>query len=389
MKDDNGKVITREVDQRKHWAEHFKQLLNRPPPTTRPTIPQPEAELPVDASPPTKAEVLKAIMTLKSGKAAGPDGIPAEALKMDPETTANLMTPLLQKVWEEGKVPADWKKGYLFKLPKKGDLSQCKNWRGIMLLSIPSKILSRIILERLKYALDDKLRQEQAGFRRNKSCTDQIATLRIIIEQSLEWQSALYLNFIDFEKAFDSVDREVIWKLLRYYGVPLKIIHLIQQLYENAACQVIHNGKLTEPFEVKTGVRQGCLLSPMIFLIAVDWIMRRTTDNEVTGIKWTNTKTLEDLDFANDDICLVSHKLEDMQAKSNKLAEEASKIGLQVNIDKTEMMKIPGQQPQQHQTTISMNGRNLKETTTFTYLGSIVSTTGTGTDEDGKPSQRE
>ena len=184
VKDDNGKVVTREVDQRKHWAEHFKQLLNRPPPTTRPTIPQPEAELPVDASPPTKAEVLKAIMTLKSGKAAGPDGIPAEALKMDPETTANLMTPLLQKVWEEGKVPADWKKGYLFKLPKKGDLSQCKNWRGIMLLSIPSKILSRIILERLKYALDDKLRQEQAGFRRNKSCTDQIATLRIIIEHS-------------------------------------------------------------------------------------------------------------------------------------------------------------------------------------------------------------
>ena len=105
----------------------------------------------------------------------------------------------------------------------------------------------------------------------------------------------------------------------------LNDIHLIQQLYENAACQVIHNGKLTEPFEVKTGVRQGCLLSPMIFLIVVDWIIRRTTDNGVTGIKWTNTKTLEDL---------VSQKLEDMQAKSKTLAQEASKIGLQVNIDR-------------------------------------------------------
>ncbi|CAH8865513.1 unnamed protein product [Trichobilharzia szidati] len=254
-----------------------------------------------------------------------------------------------------------------------------------MLLSIPSKILSRIILERIKHALDEKLRPEQAGFRRNKSCIDQIATLRIIIEQSLEWQSPLYLNFIDFEKAFDSVDREVIWKLLRYYGVPPTIIHLIQQLYDNAACQVIHNGKLTESFEVRTGVRQGCLLSPMIFLIAVDWIMRQTAGNEETGIKWTHTKNLEDLDFA-DDICLISHKLEDMQAKSNKLAEEASKIGLQVNIEKTEVMKIPGQhhqQQQQQQTTISINGRNLKETTSFTYLGSIVSTTG-GTDEDIK-----
>nr|CAH8856167.1 unnamed protein product [Trichobilharzia regenti] len=136
----------------------------------------------------------------------------AEALNMDPDTTADLMTPLLEKVWKEGKVPEDWKKGYLFKLPKKGDLSQCKNWRGIMLLSIPSKIPSRIILERIKQAnLDEKLRPEQVGFRRNKSCIDQIATLRIIIEQNLEWQSPLYLNFIDFEKAFDSVDRKVIW----------------------------------------------------------------------------------------------------------------------------------------------------------------------------------
>ena len=89
---------------------------------------------------------------LKAGKAAGPDGIPAEALKMDPETSADLMTPLLEKVWEEGKVPTDWKKGYPFKLPKKGDFSKCKNWRNIMLLSTPSKVLSRIILERLKHA---------------------------------------------------------------------------------------------------------------------------------------------------------------------------------------------------------------------------------------------
>nr|CAH8861970.1 unnamed protein product [Trichobilharzia regenti] len=192
VKDDSGKSITKEVEQRKHWAEHFKRLLNRPPPTTRPTIPTTEAELPVNIDPPTKSEVLNAIKILKVGKAAGPDGIPAEALKMDPETTADLMTPLLEKVWKEGE------------LPKKGDLSKCKNWCGIMLLSIPRKILSRIILQRIKQALVEKLRPEQAGFTRNKSCVDQI----IIIEQSLEWQSPLYLNFIDFEKAFDSVDRE-------------------------------------------------------------------------------------------------------------------------------------------------------------------------------------
>ncbi|VDQ00182.1 unnamed protein product [Trichobilharzia regenti] len=83
VKDDNGKSITKEVEQRKHWAGHFKRLLNRLPPTTRPIIPTTEAELPVNISPPTKTEISKAIKILKNEKAAGPNGIPTEALKMD------------------------------------------------------------------------------------------------------------------------------------------------------------------------------------------------------------------------------------------------------------------------------------------------------------------
>ena len=264
-------------------------------------------------------------------------------------------------------------------MTQKGDLGECKNWRGIMLLSIPSKVLTRIILERLKTAIDKKLRPEQAGFRQDKSCTDQIATLRIIIEQFLEFQSTLYLNFIDFQKAFDSVDRNTIWKLMQHYGIPETFILLIQQLYnENAACQVIHNGKLTEPFSVQTGVRQGCMLSPMIFLMVVDWIMRESTKNNSTGIRWTLTSFLEDLDFA-DDLCLMSQKHQHMQQKTDKLAEEAAKTGLQVNTDKTEVMKINPKQ----QNPVTLQGNNLTEVTSFTYLGSIVSTDG-GADADIK-----
>ena len=81
-------------------------------------------------------------------------------------------------------------------------------------------------------------------------------------------------------------------------------------------CQVIHNGKLTDPFEVKTGVRQGCLLSPMIFLMVVDWIMRETVKPEKTGIQWSLMQSLEDLDFA-DDLCLMSQKLQHMQSKTD------------------------------------------------------------------------
>ena len=97
-----------------------------------------------------------------------------------------------------------------------------------MLLSTPGKVLNRILLERMKEVVDPQLRDQQAGFRRNRSCADQIASLRIIVEQSLEWNSPLYINFIDYEKAFDSVDRELMWKLLRHYGVPKKIISLIR-----------------------------------------------------------------------------------------------------------------------------------------------------------------
>lgn len=378
VKNKNGEVITREEDQRARWAEHFRETLNRPPPPAPPDIPPAVQLFDINTNPPTKAEITKAIKTLKSGKAAGPDGIPPEALKADIQTSTEMLHPLLKKIWENESVPDDWRKGYLVKLPKKGDLSSCTNWRGIMLLSIPGKVLTRVILERLKTALDKTLREEQAGFRQDKSCTDHIATMRIIIEQSLEWQTPLYSVFVDFKKAFDSVDREVIWKLMQHYGFPPKFITIIQQIYENATCQVVHEGKLTEPFSVQTGVRQGCILSPTIFLMVVDWIMRQSTTEKRTGIQWTFAKQLEDLDFA-DDIVLLSHRQQDAQGKLSRVAEEAEKTGLQINTSKTEVMRINNRQ----QDPVQLQQEDIKEVDKFVYLGSVVSKDG-GTDEDIK-----
>ncbi|VDO75741.1 unnamed protein product [Schistosoma margrebowiei] len=87
---------------------------------------------------------------------------------------------------------------------------------------------------------------------------NQITKLRIIVEQLIEWNSSLYINFIDYEKAFDSVDRPTLWKLLRHYGVPQKIVNIIQCSYDGLNCKIVHGGQLTKSFEVKTGVRQGC-----------------------------------------------------------------------------------------------------------------------------------
>ena len=112
---------------------------------------------------------------------------------------------LFLHIWQEEQIPDGWHRGLIVKFPKKGDTTECTNWRGITLLSVVSKVFTRIILTRIQQEVDRQLRREQAGFRKGRSCTEQIFTLRNIIEQCMEWQASLHLNFIDFEKAFDSV----------------------------------------------------------------------------------------------------------------------------------------------------------------------------------------
>jgi hypothetical protein len=111
-------------------------------------------------------------------------------------------------------LPDEWKKGMLIKLPKKRNLTNCNNWRGITLLSSPSKILTRI-----KGYTDNKLRRKQMGFHKGRSCTDQVNTLRIILEQFNEFQSPLYLIVIDFEKACGSINRNKMQNAMRIFGL--------------------------------------------------------------------------------------------------------------------------------------------------------------------------
>nr|KAG5690470.1 hypothetical protein BaRGS_016470 [Batillaria attramentaria] len=350
VKDKNGHPLTTTEEQLKRWAEHFRELLNRPIPETPPA----ETELPINCDKPSKAEIRKAIMTLRNGKAAGPDEIPAEAIKADTETAVNTLHSLFSKIWEKEEVPAQWKEGIVIKLPKKGDLRDCSNYRGIMFLSVPGKVLNRILLERMREAVDPMLRDQQAGFRRNRSCADQIASLRIIVEQSLEWNSPLYINFIDYEKAFDSVDREALWKLLRHYGVPGKLISLIQCTYKDMSCRIAHAGQLSESFEVKTGVRQGCLLSPFLFLLVIDWIMKTTTTGRKNGIHHSQ-----------------------MQDKTTCLEATSAGTGLKINRKKTELMKINTTA----NTPVTVGGEPIREVESFVYLGSVVDGQGV-TDRD-------
>ena len=289
------------------------------------------------------------------------------------ETATDMLHSLFSKIWEKEEVPAQWKEGIVIMLPNKRDLRDCNNYRGIMLLSRQSAQQSSI-------GEDERGSRSQAlrsagWLRRNRSCTDKIASLRIIVEQSLEWNSPLYINFIDYEKAFDSVDRETLWKLLRHYGFPEKIIALIRCTYQDMSCKIAHAGQLSESFEVKTGVRQGCLLSPFLFLLVIDWIMKTTTTGRNNWIQWTPWTQLDDLNSA-DDLALLSHNHWQMQDKTTCLETISAGTGLKISKKKTELMKINTTA----NTPVTVDGEPIREMHSFIYLGSAVDRRGARTE---------
>ena len=179
------------------------------------------------------------------------------------------------------------------------------------------------------------------------------------------------INFIDFEKAFDSIDRDTLWKLLRHYGIPPKIVTLIQKMYDGTSCKVLHEGRLTDSFQIKTGVRQGCLLSPFLFILAVDWLMKESTSGSRNGIQWTLWTQVDDLDFA-DDIALVSHNHSQMQDKTSTVNQLSGSIGLRIHPGKSKMLKIKTEDIQ----AITVGGKPLEVVENFTYLGSVIDHSG-------------
>ena len=112
-------------------------------------------------------------------------------------------------------------------------------------------MFGRVIIDRIRDGVDNKLRKEQTGFRRGRSTVEQICILRNIIEQVAEWQSTLYTTFVDSEKAFDSVHRESLWKIMASYGIPDKLIRMVRILYEGSECAVLDEGVESEWFKVK------------------------------------------------------------------------------------------------------------------------------------------
>ena len=175
-------------------------------------------------------ELATVLKGLKNNKASGADSGINEFLKYDGSEVRNKLLKIMNMIFEKGEVPNDFRKTLIKPLYKKGDKSECRNYRGISLVSVGSKLLSNVILFRLRDTIDKVLKEGQRGFRKGRGCVDQVFTLRFIINKSLRCQTPLVLSFIDYEQAFDSVDRRAVVKVLSLYGIPEKYIKVICML---------------------------------------------------------------------------------------------------------------------------------------------------------------
>ena len=121
-----------------------------------------------------------------------------------------------------------------------------------------------------KRSTDIALRKEKAGFRKNRSTDEQISILSNIMEQVNEWQATLYTHFVDFEKAFDSIHRDGLWRIMKAYGISDKLIIMVKIMYDDFEYSILDEGEQKRWFMITTGVKQGCVMSGSLFLLAVD-----------------------------------------------------------------------------------------------------------------------
>ena len=199
----------------------------------------------------SEEELATVLKEFQNNKAPYADSVINAFLKYGGSVVRNKLLKIMNMIFEKEEVPNDFRKTLIKPLYKKGDKSECRSYRGINLVSVGRKLLSNLILFRLRDAVDKVLREEQCGFRKGRGCVDQVFTLRLMIEKSLRCQTPLVLSFIDYEQAFDSIDRRALAKVLSWYGIPEKYIKVMCTMYENNTAAVKVGNEVSNWFCIK------------------------------------------------------------------------------------------------------------------------------------------
>jgi len=266
IRNPDKQIVAEEQQVKKVWLNYYKDALNQKNKATLdlPQIPPvlgPEKEI-------SESEVANALHDMKLGKSGGESEVTTELLKAGGNTVVEHLTKLFNQIWNEHVLPEDWTKSTIVPIYKrKGDTLMCSNYRPIKLVEHAMKVLEKIIIARLKTITN--IDEMQRGFVAGRSTMDAVFLVRQIQEKFLEKNRSLWMAFVDLEKAYDRVPRELVWWALRRKQVPETLIELIKTLYQNPVSIVKTAAGNTDAFQVEVGVHQGSALSPLLFIIVM------------------------------------------------------------------------------------------------------------------------
>ena len=289
-----------------------------------------------------REEIIRRIDRLKQGKAGGIDDIVAELLQMSKGRIIEFLYKLFNMMYTSGSFPLRWATAIVVPLHKKGDVNDPDQYRGISLLSVVSKIFTGVLNTRLYTWAEEnnKISVEQAGFRRSHSTIDHIFTLHSMVSNCLfgRRRSKFYVCFVDFQKAFDTVKRAILWDILQREGVSDKMLNMVKAIYEQVLAVVRYGNELSEEISCPLGVRQGCLLSPLLFTFLMTELAKGISEGGRHGYQFSpGMIELFSLLFA-DDIALLATTPIGLQNQIDNLRRGAERLGLVVNLDKTKVM---------------------------------------------------
>ena len=241
-------------------------------------------------------------------------------------------------MWKTQQWPQDWKRSVFIPISKKGNAKECSICGTTALISHTSKIMLKILQARLQQYVNRELPDVQAGFRKGRGTRDKTANICWIIEKKTrEFQKNIHFCFVDYAKAFDCVDQQKLWKILRDMGIPDHLNFLLRNLYAGQEATVRTGHRTINWFQIGKGICQGCILSTCLFNLYAEYIMQNPgLDEAQAGIKTARTN-INKLRYA-DDTTLTAEIKEELKSLLMKVKEESEKAGLKLNIQKTKIM---------------------------------------------------
>ena len=316
-----------------------------------------------------ECEVKWALGSITVNKASGGDGIPVELFQILKDDAVKLLHSICQQIWKTQQWPQDWKRSVFIPIPKKGNAKECSNYCTIALISHACKVMVTILQARLQQYMNRELPDVQVGFRKGRGTRDKIANICWIIKKAREFLKNIYFCFIDYSKAFDCVDHNKLWKILKEMGIPDHLTCLLRDLYAGQEATVRIGHGTTDRFLIRKGVRQGCILSPCLFNFYVEYIKRNAgLDEAQAGINIAG-RNINNLRYA-DDTTLMAESEEELKSLLMNVKVESEKVGLKLNIQKT---KIMASGPT---TSWEIDGETMETVRDFIFLGSKITAGG-------------